>query len=287
MTRHGVLAATVSSRPAARREAANTASVGAGSVLHESRGRSVTAAGSVSPTRSASSGLAARMRAARTRASASGSVTAGAVMEPRIRQRSAGRPSTVIAVVAAPASTARIARGIVVTSSGVPGRLLGKLLESLDELLDAVVVGEDRRRAGDVAAEQPAEDRVEEQHGVGAEGVIGPGRVEELHRRCRQAAQLDFTGDLFDELVTLLVAHALHVRHDPFDLLELVASLAATGPESRVRTPTGPEAAWYTRGRRRAMDVTTSQELVERLGATSATGISASPCRPMSTNSSV
>ena len=47
-----------------------------------------------------------------------------------------------------------------------------------------------------------------------------------------------------------------------------------------VRRPTGPAAAWYTRGSRRAMAVTTSQEFVVRVCASSATVIRSSPWAP-------
>ena len=54
-----------------------------------------------------------------------------------------------------------------------------------------------------------------------------------------------------------------------------------------VLRPTGPEAAWYTRGSRRDMSVTTSHEFVVRSRARSSTPMRSSPDRPMSTNSSV
>ena len=81
--------------------------------------------------------------------------------------------------------------------------------------------------------------------------------------------------------------------HDRVDLQ--VADIAV--PESRcaptsplrsvsVRRPTGPAAAWYTRGSRRAMPVTTSQVFVVRSRARSAAVIRSSPAPPSSTNSS-
>src|SRR5439155_19782459 len=53
-----------------------------------------------------------------------------------------------------------------------------------------------------------------------------------------------------------------------------------------VRRPTGPGAAWYTRGRRRDIAVTISQEIVVRYCARSAALIRSSPDDPSSTNSS-
>ena len=47
-----------------------------------------------------------------------------------------------------------------------------------------------------------------------------------------------------------------------------------------VRIPTGPAAAWYTRGSRRAMAVTTSQEFVVRCRASSPAVIRTSPAVP-------
>src|SRR4029077_9575185 len=78
--------------------------------------------------------------------------------------------------------------------------------------------------------------------------------------------------------------------HDRVDLEEAdvpVPEFEARHPSplvTSVRTVTGPDAAWYTRGRRRDMPVRTSQVLVLRTRATSAIGISATPWRPMRTN---
>ena len=53
-----------------------------------------------------------------------------------------------------------------------------------------------------------------------------------------------------------------------------------------VRRPKGPGAAWYTRGTRRAIEVTTSHAFVVRSRATSATVIVSSPWRPIRTKAS-
>ena len=58
---------------------------------------------------------------------------------------------------------------------------------------------------GEVAAEHAAQDRVEEEHRVGAERAVRPARLEEVDRRRRQAAQLDLARDLLDQLVALLL----------------------------------------------------------------------------------
>src|SRR5258705_7401906 len=54
-----------------------------------------------------------------------------------------------------------------------------------------------------------------------------------------------------------------------------------------VRIPTGPAAASYTRGSRRDIEVTTSQEFVVRICANSAAEIRSPPCSPRRTNSSL
>src|SRR5262249_51279081 len=90
---------------------------------------------------------------------------------------------------------------------------------------------------------------------------------------------LDLARDLLDELVALLLAEVAGLAHGRVDLL---ASSSAT----RVRVSCGTEAASYTRGNRAARVVTTSQEFVPRAAATSGTVIRASPCAPISTNSS-
>src|SRR2546422_9747920 len=95
----------------------------------------------------------------------------------------------------------------------VPGRLFVELLESHDQLLDPGVIGEDLGGAGELAAEQAAQDRIEEQHRVGAERAIRPARLEEVDGRTRQAAQLDLAGDLLDELVALLLGRLVREAH--------------------------------------------------------------------------
>src|SRR5207342_2542394 len=80
------------------------------------------------------------------------------------------------------------------------------LLEPRDQQLDPRVVGQDQGRGGVLAAEQPAQDRIEEEHRVRAERSVGPARLQEMDRGSGQAAELDLAGDPLDELVPLLVA---------------------------------------------------------------------------------
>lgn len=87
----------------------------------------------------------------------------------------------------------------------VPGDFFVELFQPCDELLDSRVVGKDLRGAGEAAAEQAAEDRIEEQHRVGAERAVGSAGLQEVDGGARQAAELDLTGNLFDELVSLLL----------------------------------------------------------------------------------
>src|SRR5438093_12732599 len=103
----------------------------------------------------------------------------------------------------APASAQAAAAGS--AALRVPGGLLVELLEARDELLDPVVVREDLGGRRQLASEEPVEDRIEEQHGVRAERSVRPAGLQEVDRRRRQAAELDLAGDLFDELVALVV----------------------------------------------------------------------------------
>ena len=66
---------------------------------------------------------------------------------------------------------------------------------------------------GELAAEQAAQHRVEEQHRVRAERPVRPARLEEVDRRTGQATQLDLAGDLLDELVALLLGRLEGRRH--------------------------------------------------------------------------
>src|SRR5215210_2508823 len=99
-----------------------------------------------------------------------------------------------------------------------------------------------------------------------------------MHRRGGEAAELDLASDLLDQLVALVLGHLAHhvghVRHDRVDLV--------LGPiwETRVRSACGPDAESYTRGRRAAIDVTTSHEFVPRAAASSAAVIHSWSCLP-------
>src|SRR5262245_51505608 len=152
---------------------------------------------------------------------ASSSTAAGRATDPRRRHAPATLPTSAAAAVAAPRSMARKARGSPVTGpcypaapaagSRVPGCLFVELLEPGDELLDAGLVGEDLAGRGGLAAEQPVERGIEEEHRVRAKRAIRPAGLEEVDRRPGQAAQLDLAGDLLHELLALLL-RGLHGR---------------------------------------------------------------------------
>src|SRR5215210_5420293 len=80
--------------------------------------------------------------------------------------------------------------------------------------------------------------------------------------------------------------------HDCVDLEVADVTVPELDPSHRsssalsVRIPTSPAAAWYTRGSRRDIEVTTSQELVVRACASSRTSIRSPPWAPISTKSS-
>ena len=64
-----------------------------------------------------------------------------------------------------------------------------------------------------IAAKQPAKDRVEEEHRVGAERPIRPAGLQEMDRRAGQAAELDLTGHALDQLIAGLVAPLIGEAH--------------------------------------------------------------------------
>ena len=86
------------------------------------------------------------------------------------------------------------------------GLVVVLLFKPRDEQLDPGVVGEDLRRGRQLPAEHAAQDRVEEQHRVCAEGPVRTARLEEMHGRSGHPEQLDLPGHLLDELVPLLLA---------------------------------------------------------------------------------
>lgn len=98
--------------------------------------------------------------------------------------------------------------------SGVPGDVFVDLLEPRNEQLDPRVVGEDRRRARKLTAEDAAEHGIEEQHGIGAQRAVRPAGLQEVDGRCRQATQLNLSRDLLDELVALLVGRLERKAHE-------------------------------------------------------------------------
>src|SRR3954447_16449553 len=181
------------------------------------------------PSTCASSGSTRTARSARTVASAAGSAPAGSTRDPTRRQRPRTRPMRAAAIDAAPISRARKALGSLVTRScypgpadrssepigrsGVPGDLVVRLFEPGDEELDPGVIGEDLAGRGEVAAEQTAQDGVEEQHRVRAECPVRSARLEEMDGRTAQAAQLDLAAGLLDQLVALLVGRLVRSRH--------------------------------------------------------------------------
>src|SRR5687767_440005 len=172
-----------------------------------------------------------------------------------------------------------------VTGSGVPAGLLGEVLESLDQLLDPVLVGEEGGGARHLAAEQPVQHRIEEEHRVRAERPVWPRGLQEVDRGRGQSAELDLARDLLDHLVALLVTQGAGVAHGRMDL-PAADTIRERDQRTSVRVSRGTDAAWYTRGRRAARLVTTSQEFVPRAAATSAALICSSPCRPSRMNSS-
>ena len=58
--------------------------------------------------------------------------------------------------------------------------------------------------AGQIAAEDAAQDRIEEEHRLAAQRTVRPAGLEEHHRRAGQATQLDLARDALDELVARL-----------------------------------------------------------------------------------
>ena len=97
--------------------------------------------------------------------------------------------------------------------SGVPGDLFVDLLEPRDQQLDSGLVGEDLGRRRVVAAEEAAEDRVKEEHRVGAERAVRSARLEEVDGGPGQATELDLAGDPFHQLVALVLRPLIGEAH--------------------------------------------------------------------------
>lgn len=76
---------------------------------------------------------------------------------------------------------------------GVVTGLFVNLLEPLDESLDAGVVGEHTLRLRQVASEEAAQDRIEEEHGLAAQRMVWTARLEEEDGRSGKAAQLNLS----------------------------------------------------------------------------------------------
>src|SRR5205814_8398894 len=86
-------------------------------------------------------------------------------------------------------------------------------LETRDQQLDPRVVGENLRGRFVITAEEPAQDRVEEEHRVRAEGPVRPACLQEMDRRARQSAELDLARHPLDQLVAGLLASLVREAH--------------------------------------------------------------------------
>ena len=183
-----------------------TAISGGGEVAHATWGRSSAEPGACRPTRGGEVRIGRRRGGARRRSSESlGGRRRRARRSPRAG--ASARPTCPIreaAIVAVPRSTAAKARGSLLTDpilpdcrgrpgpatvagspSGVPAVGLVQLLEPVDQRLDPGVVAQQLARRRDLAAEQLAQHRVEEQHRGRAERPVRPAGLEEVHRRAR------------------------------------------------------------------------------------------------------
>src|SRR5215218_9853199 len=175
-TRQPERSATVASGSSARCDAATTARPGGGVERTVSRARPPPPASSEASRASAWTNR--RVSASRT---ASTATPDGYEAAPTRRQRSSIRPISAAEVVAVPRSSAKNARASPVKPAlRVPCRLFVDLLEPRDQQLDPGVVGQDGARAGDLAPEHVAQDRIEEQHRVGPEGPVRTARLEEV-----------------------------------------------------------------------------------------------------------
>ena len=88
-----------------------------------------------------------------------------------------------------------------------------------------------------------------------------------------------------DRLAAFTIASTSSSQISPFHS-SIRAKFCLPHRSVSVRRPTGPAAAWYTRGNRRAIAVTTSHVFVVRVRARSSAVIRSSPWPPRSTNSS-
>src|SRR5664280_1126901 len=149
------------------------------------------------------------------------------------RHRSPTYASRAADVVAEPWSMAKNARGWLVTwlcypalravaTLGVVCDFLVRVLQTLDQLLDAEIVGQDLRCDRIIAAEYVMKRGIEEDHRTAAEGTVGATGLQKQDRGHGQAAQLNLARCLFNEVVAVLFRVALHldqVRASPLSSL--------------------------------------------------------------------
>src|SRR5436190_13400784 len=141
--------------------------------------------------------------------------------------------------------------------------------------------------------------------GDGVDDVLGGKRAGRRHDRAAERDGSLADGREFDRIAARPLERAADAGRHPerqirrvHDRVDLqVADIAIPELDARqgrqpqgsvsVRRPTGPAAAWYTRGSRRDIATTTSQEFVVRSGARSRTSRRSLPELPRRTNSSI
>jgi hypothetical protein len=114
------------------------------------------------------------------------------------------------------------------TDLSVPADVFVDLFEPRDQQLDPGIVGEDGRGTGELAAEDAAEHRIEEQHGVRAKRTVRPAGLQEVDCGRGQAAELDLACNLLNELVALLVGRLEREAHEPPGRTDWAFTIAST-----------------------------------------------------------
>jgi len=103
-------------------------------------------------------------------------------------------------------------RNIAATGLCVEGDLFVRVLESLDQLLYAEIVGQELRRGGQLAAEDVVEGRIEEDHSAAAQRPVGTTGLQEQHSRRAETTQLDLASSLLNEIVATVFRVAVHLN---------------------------------------------------------------------------
>jgi len=147
----------------------------------------------------------------------------------------------------------------------VTSGFLVDLLESLDEALDAALVSENSLHGLRLTTKNGAQDGVEEEHRLAAEGAVRAASLKKHHGRSGDVVELNLARDVLNRVVEAkLVYGSAHRCGSPI----VVTPVDATRVSAfNVRRPISTESAWYTRATRWDIEVATSHGMVVRARA--------------------